>query len=246
MRKALFLIASALVTMTPSTTFGQSVVPIRFAKDASATTVTGSITGQAYTDYRVGVRAGQQLSVDLARLSGSPYFNVMEPGSTDVAIYNSSTATGPFRAETRLSGNYTVRVYQMRATARRGETARFRLSVGVSGGAGGSNGATPSHRTSDALVAGTPYHATMTIRCRATPSAALGSCKAGVIRRTGSATVHVDTPDGGERTILFRQLNPVSSDSQAGLAATRRGDVSIVRIGTVEVYEIPDAVIEGG
>jgi hypothetical protein len=246
MRKSLLVVASALAATLSVTASAQRVVPVRFATGASAATVTGSITGQAYTDYRVNVRAGQLLSVSLTRLGGSPYFNVMEPGSTGLALYDGSSAIGPFRAETRRSGDYIVRVYQMRATARRGETARFRLTVGVTGGAGAKNGTTPSHQSGDALVPGTPYQATTTIRCRTTPGAALGSCKAGVIRRTGSATVHIDTPDGGERTILFRRLDPVSSDSQAGLVATRRGEVSVVRIGTVEVYEIPDPLIEGG
>jgi hypothetical protein len=30
------------------------------------------------------------------------------------------------------------------------------------------------------------------------------------------------------------------------MRATREGDVNIIRIGTVEVYEIPDAFVVGG
>jgi len=185
------------------------------------------------------------MTVSMTPTAGSPYFNVMEPGSNNVAIYNSSMGDQRWTGITAKSGAYTIRVYQMRATARRGKTAKFRLMVAVAAGATVGSGA-PAHRHGDALVPGTPYHATATIRCRSAMGAPMGLCKAGVIRRTDSATIHLDTPDGGERTILFRDGAAVSSDARAPFAVTRRGDISVVRIGTVEIYEIPDALVEGG
>jgi hypothetical protein len=58
--------------------------------------------------------------------------------------------------------------------------------------------------------------------------------------------VHIDTPDGGERSIFFRGGRAVSSDSDSILSVKRSGDTSIVTIGTYEVYEIPDAFVFGG
>lgn len=246
MRIVMVLAASLMVPLAAAPVLAQSVVPVQFARGASSSTVNGSIKGQAYTDYKIVVRAGQQLTVSLRPTAGSPYFNVMEPGSKDVAIYNSSMGEQRFSGRTARSGAYTIRVYQMRASGRRGEVARFSLTMAVTGSAANSHPTAPAHRPGDALVAGTPYHATSTIRCRSMEGAAMGSCKAGVVRRNGSATVHLDTPDGGERTILFRGGAAVSSDSQAGLTYSMRGDTYVVRIGTVEIYEIPDALVSGG
>lgn len=246
------LLSAPLAAATAS---AQTVTPLQFARGASSATVTGAIKGYNYTDYRVVVRAGQKLSVNFRVLAGSAYFNVMEPGQREVAIYNSSMGEQRYTGTTAHAGAYTIRVYQMRASARRGEVARFQLTVGVTAGGVTAGGAAqqlpsshaPTHRPGDALVPGTPYHATSSIRCRTVMGGAMGMCKAGVIRRSaGSATVHLDTPDGGERSILFRDGKAVSSDSQAGMSVTRRGDTSVVRIGTVEIYEIPDAMIFGG
>ena len=172
----------------------------------------------------------------------------MEPGAGSVAIFVGSNSGNQFEVRTGRAGVYTIRVYQMRATGRRGEIARYALSIAARGGGGGAIGGGTTHpvHSRGALVAGTPYHATSMIRCTAQPGRPMTSCKAGVIRRPASATVHIDTPDGGERNILFRQGRAVSSDGQGAFSVTRRGDSSVVRIGRVEVYEIPDVLITGG
>jgi hypothetical protein len=230
--------------LAASAALAQEAVPIQFARGATGSTVSGSIKGDQYIDYRLVVRAGQRIEVSLQPNRGSPYFNLLEPGSTDVAVYNSSMNGQRYNGTTNQSGTYTIRVYQLRATARRGETASYRMTVSISGAA--ASGTAPSHRPADALVSGTPYHATASIRCRASAGASMSSCKAGVVRRNASATIHVDTPDGGERSIFFRDGRAVSSDSDNMMSVTRRGDISIVTIGAYEVYEIPDAFVFGG
>jgi hypothetical protein len=235
------LLASALALAVPAALSAQAVIPVQFARGASSTTINGQAKGYEFRDYRVVVSAGQSLSVSLRRVAGSPYFNVMEPGSRDVAIYNSSMGDQRWTGVAARSGAYTIRVYQMRASARRGETIRFALTISAN------RRGVATQLPGDALVPGTKYNATSIIRCRTVEGGAFSTCKAGVIRRPGgSATLHLDTPDGGERTILFRAGNAVSSDSQGGLTTTRQGDTQTVRIGTVEVYEIPDALILGG
>lgn len=245
----LLLLALTIAPLATVPAATQSVSPVNFARGASSTTIDGSIRGDQYVDYRIGVRAGQMLRVNMRTLRGSPYFNVMEPGSNDVAIFIGSTSGENFEARTRLGGAYTVRVYQMRASGRRGEVAAYQLSIAAGGGGGGGasvHPTAPAHHSTDALVRGTPYHATSLIRCRSWAGAGMGSCKAGVVRRPDSATVHLDTPDGGERTILFRDGRAVSSDAQVPIRVTRRGDTSIISIGRFEVYEIPDALPFGG
>ncbi|OBV10580.1 hypothetical protein [Erythrobacter dokdonensis] len=231
-------IIACVIALAAAPVAAQRVEQVHFARGASGTTIDASIVGEEYIDYHLTLAAGQMLSVSLQDRGGSAYFNVIEPGAGNVAIYNSSTSGQTFEARTRMAGTYTIRVYQMRASGRRGERASYRLNISATG-----SGASHS---SDVLVSGTPYHATAMIRCVAEPSKPMSSCRAGVTRRGSSATVHVDTPDGGERTILFRGNKAVSSDSDAGIYVERRGDTSVVKIGTVEVYEIPDAFVQGG
>ncbi|WP_157090855.1 hypothetical protein [Erythrobacter dokdonensis] len=232
------LVFGAIALATSMPVIAQHVEQIHFARGATGTTIDGTIVGREYVDYQVGLSAGQMFAVSLQERGGSPYFNIIEPGAGDVAIYNSSVNGQQFEARTTQGGTYTIRVYQMRAQGRRGERASYRLTVSATG-----RGASHS---SDALVSGTPYHATAMIRCVAEPDRPMANCNAGVVRRGSSATVHIDTPDGGERTILFRGGRAVSSDSEAGIYVERRGDSSVVNIGTVEVYEIPDAFVMGG
>jgi hypothetical protein len=238
------LAAVMMAPLTVTAAYAQEAMPIQFARGATGSTVTGSIKGDQYIDYRIMVRAGQRMDISLQRTMGSPYFNVLEPGSTDVAVYNSSMNGQRYSGTMAQSGTYTIRVYQLRVTARRGETASYRMTVSVTGAA--ASATAPSHRPADALVSGTPYHATANIRCRASAGASMSSCKAGVVRRNASATVHIDTPDGGERSIFFRGGRAVSSDSDNIMSVKRSGDTSIVTIGTYEVYEIPDAFVFGG
>ncbi len=238
------IVVAMMAPLAVAPVYAQEAKNIQFARGTTGSTVSGSIKGDQYIDYRISVRAGQRMDITLQPTKGSPYFNVAEPGSADVAIFRGSSDGQLYSGTTAKSGTYTIRVYQMRATARRGETASYRLTVSVTGAA--ASGSAPSHHPADALVNGTPYHATATIRCRASAGASMSSCLAGVVRRNASATVHIDTPDGGERSIFFRDGRAVSSDSDNMMSVTRRGDTNIVTIGTYEVYEIPDAFIFGG
>lgn len=239
MRQILLTAAAMALAGMAVPVAAQQKVPVQFAKGASSATMKGAIKGEQYRDYVVNARAGQSMTVTLVNPDGRAYFNVMAPGSTGEAVFIGSTEGNSFKGAVPGTGANTVRVYQMRATGRRGEVANYTLTVGVSG-----KGAAAS---TDAKVAGTSYNATASIRCVAEPDKPMAPCTAGVKRTAnGSSTVHVTTPDGGSRVITFAGGKAVGSDSQAGTYVERRGDTSIVRIGPVEVYEIPDAFIFGG
>lgn len=108
------------------------VVPVHFAKGTSSAMLKDQVKGHEAIDYRLGARAGQTLEVELKASNGSTYFNLIEPGAGDVAIFNSSMAAEGNRYSGRLArdGEYTVRVYQMRNAARRGNAnTSLRLSV---------------------------------------------------------------------------------------------------------------------
>lgn len=103
----------------------------------------------------------------------------------------------------------------------------------------------------DALVPGTPFHATGMIDCARNARATLQSCTFGVIRQGyGSGSVTIEWPEGGSRTIVFASGAAVSydqseADGNARISSVHQGSDNIVMIGQ-ERFVIPDAVIWGG
>jgi len=60
---------------------------VTFARGASSATIKGQTKGDADVDYLVRAAAGQTLSVSLKVSNRSNYFNVLPPGSQDVAMH---------------------------------------------------------------------------------------------------------------------------------------------------------------
>jgi hypothetical protein len=220
--------------------------PLQFAKGASSTTVKGSLKGGRIIDYKLRAKSGQTMSVALKTSNGANYFNVLPPGSSDVAMFVGSTSgnewTGPLPAD----GEYTIRVYLMRSAARRNDTANYTLTVGITG----SSTAAPASgaaRAGDAKVTGTPYHATGQVPCSmgSAPSGA-AQCDFGVVRgKPGNAEIHV-TPPGGLRRVLRVVGDKVTSDAGAKVKTSKSGDMWSVEVNDYEHYRIPEAVITGG
>ena len=109
---------------------------VRFDAGTSATSITGQIRGDKGVDYLVRVRAGQTLTVSFKPSNPMAYFNVLPPESDEALFVGSSAADGRlFMTQLPRDGVYTVRVYLMRAAARRNETARYTMGVSVTGAA---------------------------------------------------------------------------------------------------------------
>jgi hypothetical protein len=243
--KSLLAVAVFLLLL-PLTAGAQPAPPrqerVAFAKGASSATIKGQIKGDADIDYLVRAAAGQTISVALKVSNRSNYFNVLPPGSADVAMYVGQTGesyTGMLPAD----GDYTVRVYLMRNAARRNEASDYTLTIGVTGKA-----LAPLPASQDALIPGTPFHASGSVKC--VPPFGDGKpqqCEAFVIRRGVDGTATVEIPSKGlRRRILFVQGKPVASDSFEKMAVTRQGDVTTVGFESGDSYQIPDAFIFGG
>ena len=114
---------------------------IQFAKGTTGASVSGRITGDETVDYTLRAKAGQTLHVNLKADSAMAYFNVLPPGSSGEAIFIGSTLGDTFEGKLDMDGEYTVRVYQMRAGARRGESAQYTLTTRIDGGASTATGA---------------------------------------------------------------------------------------------------------
>jgi hypothetical protein len=217
---------------------------VTFAAGASSATVKGQVKGNQDVDYMVRAAAGQTLTVTLKPSSASTYFNVLPPGSDNVAMYNGQFG-GPFTGTLPTDGDYKVRVYLMRSAARRGASSTYTVTIGVAGKA-----LPPLPSKQDAVVAGTSYHAAGQIQCVAMPygDKTPKPCDAGVIRRgtDGTATVEVSLGTAGKRRILFVRGKPVASDSMETMTLTRQGDVTTVTFESGESHQIPDALVIGG
>lgn len=138
--------AFALAVPLTGTALAQIITTnVSFPKGATSTVITGTIAGEQTRDYVVRAGAGQIMKVTLR---GSPivYFNVLAPGSNDEAIFTGSSEGNSFSGTLSASGPYKIRVYQMRASARRGERGAFRLALSVSGGGGSGGGGENSLR----------------------------------------------------------------------------------------------------
>ena len=219
---------------------------VQFAKGATSAVIKGRLKGDSDVDYLVRAGAGQTISVSLKRSNLMNYFNVLPPGSKDVAMYAGQTGED-FTAILPTDGDYAIRVYLMRAAARRNESSDYTLTVGVTGQA-----LAPTPASQDALLPGTPFHASGKIACLPYIEQFRGKktqqCEAFVIRRgfDGTATVEIPQENSVPRRILFVKGKPVAADSSDPVTFTRQGDVTTVKLGEAERYEIPDALVTGG
>jgi hypothetical protein len=217
---------------------------VTFAKGASSATLKGTLKGNADVDYLVRAAAGQTLEVKLQGTNVQNDFNVLPPGSANVAMYvSSATGERSWSGMLPADGDYAIRVYLARPAARRNESSKYTLTVAVAG-----KPLPPLSAARDAKVAGTAYHATAKVPCTLPYQAEVKSCDAGVVRRgnDGTATFEAIGKDGVQRRILFVQGKVVASDAMDKVTATRQGDVTVVKVGDGERYDIPDAFLNGG
>jgi hypothetical protein len=217
---------------------------VTFAKGASSATITGTLKGSADVDYLVRAAAGQTLEVKVEGSNPQNYFNVLPPGSANVAMFVSNvTGARSWSGMLPADGDYAIRIYLMRPAARRSESSKYTLTVAVTG-----KPLPPLSAARDAKVAGTAYHATAKVPCTLPYQPDVKSCDAGVVRRgnDGTATFEAIGPTGVQRRILFVQGKPAAADTMDPVTATRQGDITVVKVSDNERYEIPDAFLAGG
>ena len=216
--------------------------PVRFEKGASQAAIKARIQGDETVDYVLRAGAGQTLAVALKKTNPQNYFNVLPPGTQEVAMFVGDSGAD-FKGVLPTDGDYTVRVYLMRPAARRNESSDYTLTVGVTGQA-----LAPIAASQDALIPGTSFHASAKITCVPFLETKPQQCDAFVVRRgfDGTATVEIPQENSVPRRILFVKGRPVASDSSDPVTFTRQGDVTTVKLGADEWYEIPDALVTGG
>jgi hypothetical protein len=232
----------ALLTTGAHAVDGIRKEPVRFEKGASQAAIKARIQGDETVDYVLRAGAGQTLAVALKKTNPQNYFNVLPPGTQEVAMFVGDSGAD-FKAVLPTDGDYTVRVYLMRPAARRNESSDYTLTVSVTGHA-----LAPIAASKDALIPGTSFHASAKVKCVPFLETKPQECDAFVVRRgfDGTATVEIPQAASGRRRILFVKGQPVASDSTDPLTFTRQGDVTTVKLGADERYEIPEALVTGG
>ena len=109
-----------------------TTVPVQFAKGAHSAQIKGTFTGYDTINYTLVAKAGQTMTVSISG-SSNANFNVFAPGAVPgQAEALSSGADGEqWQGKLPASGKYLIQVYQMRASARRGEQVPHTLSVSI-------------------------------------------------------------------------------------------------------------------
>lgn len=125
------LVAAATALVLPSAISAQERHTVQFSKGNDNGYVEGMVVGDGYVDYLLGARTGQSMAVSLIT-DGNAYFNILPPGGSGEAIYNSSI-NGNDATGVRLpaNGNYTIRVYLLGAAADSGARVPFGLSMSI-------------------------------------------------------------------------------------------------------------------
>ena len=222
-------------------TFAQTDIEekvIHFQPGTSSATIEGLITGYQIIDYLLTAQMGQVMRVDMETKHLANYYNVLfEDDPT--ALHNSSINGNEWTGVLPKDGTYRIRVYLMRSAARRGEKANYTVNVSITG---------QRMEQGDALVPGTHYHATGTVPCSVgTDPMGSTQCEFGVVRLAhGNAEVHIATPGGPDRVLIFVGDNVRCENPELEVKASRSGDEWMVTINDFEHFRIPDAVIYGG
>jgi hypothetical protein len=118
-----------------SAAVAQTVSDVQFEAGNYGTMISGAITGGEYIDYRLAAQAGQDMFVQMmpgdSNGTGAVYFNVLPPGSSGEAIYNSSVAGETTTVALPSDGTYVIRVYLMGDDADSGKTTGFNIDLSI-------------------------------------------------------------------------------------------------------------------
>jgi len=117
-----------LVQAGASTATQKQPQRIRFERGKSSATVPGHIAGFDAQDYVLDARAGQQMDIRLKASNPETYFVLysINGKATDM------NETDHYSLETSESGDYVIRVFMMRAAARRkGAASDYALTISI-------------------------------------------------------------------------------------------------------------------
>ena len=141
---------------------------VKFAPGKSSIRLSSVVTGNSVTEYTLGAKRGQVMSVSLSGGRSTTYFNVTPPAGDGSAMFNGSTSGNSFSSTLPSDGTYLVTVYQMGAAADQGTATAFTLDISIKGGpsvaSGTSSGTVGRVNGGYATVAGLSAGDTLNVR----------------------------------------------------------------------------------
>jgi hypothetical protein len=117
-----------LIQLNPTAASQKQPQRVRFAQGKSSATIHGHIAGFDAQDYVVAARSGQQMDIGLKASHPETYFVLysINGKATDM------NETDHYSLETTESGDYVIRVFMMRAAARRkGAASDYTLTISI-------------------------------------------------------------------------------------------------------------------
>ena len=135
----------ALLALTVQAADGIRRETVQFSKGASQSVIKARIKGDETVDYVLRAKAGQTMTVNFKTSNRMAYFNVLPPDSDEALFVGANEADGSrFSVELPKDGEYSIRVYLIRAAARRNETASYTLNVAIAGSSAAAAAAAPA------------------------------------------------------------------------------------------------------
>ncbi len=129
------MIYSLVLVLTSSACWAAdkvTTVTVSFAKGANSAQVNGTFKGYDTVQYTLAAKSGQRMTV-LITGSSNANFNVFAPGDQpgQSSALGSGSVGSDWTGTLPASGKYTVQLFQMRASARRGEAVPYKISFSI-------------------------------------------------------------------------------------------------------------------
>jgi hypothetical protein len=120
--------------------------------DSGTTTLKGDVKGSDSVQYSFSAQPGQQLLIRLNTSNPSNYINVERSG-VDEAICQGSMTGNTCSVRSDSAADYVVDVFLMRNAARRGEKAKYTLTIEQDGSHSGSSAVSSKDSKEEATAA---------------------------------------------------------------------------------------------
>lgn len=123
------------VTLSSTSVFAKIIEnPIVFKKGSYGTNLKGTFKGDDEARYTLHAKAGQQLKFKIKSTKNLAYLNIYapedKPGSAE-AILKGAIVGSTGEITLPETGQYTLQLYQMRNTARRGEIVNYNIELKI-------------------------------------------------------------------------------------------------------------------
>lgn len=129
----LILMLVMLLTVGSVASHGQAKrIDVKFAAGTSSRTYSNTVTGYGSADFYVKASGGQLMSAKLTSTNKSLYFLVLKDLTTMEAVADDARDATEWSGQLPQDGTYIVRVFLVRAEARRNKKpVKFSLNIAV-------------------------------------------------------------------------------------------------------------------